>query len=73
VSQATQQILKGDGGALSLTEDEEKLSRWMISGPEVAHLVKTCEEDRVLKSLKYSEYRHHEKLQLFLKKPDRRV
>ena len=58
-------FVKGDWEALGLTEDEEKLRRWMVSGPEVAHLVKTCEEDRVLKSLKYSEYRHHEQTSAF--------
>jgi len=58
-------FVKGDGGALGLTEDEEKLRRWMVSGPEVAHLVKTFEEDSVLKSQKDSEYRHHEQTPAF--------
>ena len=37
----------------------------MVSGPEVAHLVKTFEEDSVLKSQKDSEYRHHEQTPAF--------
>ena len=31
--------LKGDGGMIGLTEDEEKLRRWMICTPETARAV----------------------------------
>ena len=31
--------VKGDGGAIGLTEDSAELARWMISGPEIARVV----------------------------------
>ena len=32
-------VIKGDGGAIGVTEDPSALRRWMIAGPEVSHLV----------------------------------
>lgn len=32
-------IIKGDGGAIGLTEDPAALRRWMVAGPEVSRLV----------------------------------
>lgn len=32
-------IVKGDGGAIGLTESPAALQRWMVSGPEMACLV----------------------------------
>ncbi|KXJ07496.1 hypothetical protein AC249_AIPGENE27542 [Exaiptasia diaphana] len=32
-------IVKGDGGAVGLTEDPDALRRWMLSGPEIARMV----------------------------------
>ncbi len=32
-------IIKGDGGAIGLTEDPSALRQWMVAGPEVSHLV----------------------------------
>ena len=37
-------LIKGDGGAVGLTEDPSALHRWMVCGPEVAHLVSQYEE-----------------------------
>jgi len=31
--------VKGDGGAVDLTEDPASLRRWMVSGPEVSRIV----------------------------------
>lgn len=31
-------IIKGDGGAIGITEDPSALRRWMVAGPEVSHL-----------------------------------
>ena len=36
-------MVKGDGGAVGLTENPSALRRWMISGPEMARLVKEFE------------------------------
>ena len=35
--------VKGDGGAIGLTEDSAELTRWMISGPEIARVVEEFE------------------------------
>ena len=32
-------VIKGDDGAIGVTEDPSALRRWMIAGPEVSHLV----------------------------------
>ena len=36
-------IIKGDGGAIGLTEDPAALRRWMVAGPEVSRLLAACE------------------------------
>ena len=36
-------VVKGDGGAIGLTEDPAALSRWMVSGPEVSVLISQYE------------------------------
>ena len=37
------QLVKGDSGAIGLTENSSQLLRWMVSGPEVARLVNEFE------------------------------
>lgn len=32
-------IVKGDGGAIGLTEDQAALRRWMVAGPEICRLI----------------------------------
>lgn len=32
-------VIKGDGGAIGLTEDPERLRHWMVAGPEVSRLI----------------------------------
>ncbi len=32
-------VIKGDGGAIGVTEDPSALRRWMVAGPEVSYLV----------------------------------
>ena len=32
-------VIKGDGGAVQLTEDPGTLPRWMVAGPELSHLI----------------------------------
>jgi len=32
-------VIKGDGGAVGITEDPSALRRWMVAGPEVSFLV----------------------------------
>ena len=32
-------LVKGDGGAIGLTEDPAALRRWMLAGPEISRLI----------------------------------
>ena len=32
-------VIKGDGGAIEITEDPSALRRWMVAGPAVSQLV----------------------------------
>ena len=38
------EIVKGDGGAIGLTENPQALRRWMIGGPEIARVVHELED-----------------------------
>lgn len=50
-------LVKGDGGAIGITENPSALLRWMTSGPEVCQLVK---EYDVSSNTKPNGTRHHE-------------
>ncbi|XP_078492496.1 uncharacterized protein LOC144748319 [Ciona intestinalis] len=54
--------VKGDGGAIGLTEDSSQLLRWMLAGPEVARIVGEFEVSMLTSSEKHGStlYRHHE-------------
>ena len=46
IDQANEQnkaVIKGDGGAIGLTEDPAVLRRWMVAGPEVSRRVAAYE------------------------------
>ena len=49
-------MIKGDGGAVGLTEDASALRRWMVSGPEISRLIEQFEYDNRVKA----DFRHHE-------------
>ena len=36
-------IIKGDGGAIGLTESSTQLLRWMVSGPEMSRIINNFE------------------------------
>jgi len=36
-------LIKGDGGAVGLTENPSALHRWMVAGPEVSRVVEEFE------------------------------
>lgn len=38
--------VKGDGGAIGLTENSSQLLRWMVSGPEIARIIGEFEASR---------------------------
>lgn len=52
-------VVKGDGGAIGITEDPSALRRWMVSGPEVSELVHQYELASQAK-LGNEDIRHHE-------------
>ncbi len=52
------ELVKGDGGAIGLTENPAALLRWMIAGPEIARMVHEFEEDITLKDER--NHSHHE-------------
>ena len=65
-------LIKGDGGAVSLTENAGALRRWMVSWPETARMI--AEFDNVSPS--YKTPAHHEKtpsVQVLLRKDVRSV
>ena len=51
--------VKGDGGAIGLTENANALRRWMVAGPETARMVKEFEE-LIGISDQVERKRHHE-------------
>ncbi|KAK3703668.1 hypothetical protein QZH41_011790 [Actinostola sp. cb2023] len=53
-------IVKGDGGAVGLTENPVALRRWMTSGPEMARLVNEFESSMLMTSNHQSSESHHE-------------
>ena len=60
--------VKGGGGFLGLTENEEKLRRWMVCGPEVAQANSEFEAAYVLKKEEKTEFCHHEETPSFQKR-----
>ena len=50
--------IKGDGGAVGLTESVSALRRWMIAGPEVSRVVKEFEDTFL--DTNNSDTHHHE-------------
>lgn len=50
--------VKGDGGAVGLTENPAALHRWMVSGPEMARVIR--EFEKITESRMKTDIRHHE-------------
>ena len=55
-------IVKGAGGAVGLTENPTAFRRWMLSGPEMARLLKEFEEEYLAEDDKkdLTNLQHHE-------------
>jgi hypothetical protein len=51
-------VIKGEGGAIGVTEDPSALRRWMVAGPEVSQLVSTYE--KISEGKDVNEEQHHE-------------
>ena len=54
--------VKGDGGAVGLTQNPQALRRWMVSGPEMARLISEFQAS-MEKPEKKSNHKHHEQTQ----------
>ena len=52
-------MVKGDGGAIGITENEQALRRWMVAGPE---LVRMLQEGAQRDKLGQNDSHHHEQL-----------
>ena len=52
-------MVKGDGGAVGLTNSPSVLCRWMVLGPEMARLVNEF-ENSMLTEAGSQEVNHHE-------------
>ena len=53
-------LFKGERWATGLIEDEGRVRKQMVCGPEAARIVMQFEETSVLKQTRKTEYRHHE-------------
>ena len=51
-------LVKGDGGAIGLTENWNGLCRWMLAGPETARILQEFEENRNISKTARND--HHE-------------
>ena len=64
LDQAQEQVnacIKGDGGAVSLTDDPNALRRWMVAGPEVARAIGEFQDAmKPVNSENTEESKHHE-------------
>ena len=54
--------VKGDGGAVGLTENPAALCRWMASGPEMARLIE--EFDCSFQSRQDTDFHHHDQISI---------
>lgn len=50
-------LVKGDGGAVGLTDNANALQRWMVAGPEISRLIAEFEDSTTSKS---DSRKHHE-------------
>ena len=51
--------VKGDGGAVGLTENPAALRRWMVSGPEMARVIAEFQATADTRTKK-TDFKHHE-------------
>ena len=53
-------MVKGDGGVIGITENDETLRRWMVGGPETARLLLDYSNKHDSKTMSKEE--HHEQI-----------
>lgn len=54
------ELVKGTGGAIGLTENPVALRRWMVAGPELARILKEFEHEPCLQTENFMWQKHHE-------------
>ena len=54
--------VKGDGGAVGLTEDPSALRRWMVAGPEVARVIREFENGGLHWNEREEDVHHHDQI-----------
>ena len=59
-------IIKGDGGAISLTTSPDSLRRWMVAGPEITRLLHSFEK-QLYPDILPQHLQHHEATPAFKK------
>ena len=57
-------VIKGDCGAVRITDDPSALRRWVVAGPAVSQLVAQYEEASVLRDMS-KQTNHHEQTPTF--------
>jgi len=50
-------VIKGDGGAVGLTNNPSALRRWIVAGPEVARLIEEFQDEQENRS---EDTKHHD-------------
>ena len=63
IDQALEQnneLMKGSGGALGLTENPLAFRKWMVAGPEQARLLKEFEKEYISEETNEHHYHHEE-------------
>ena len=58
-------IVKGNGGAIGIFDSPVSLTKWMISGPDIALMISIFEEDAIHSKPESPEYKHHENMESF--------
>ena len=52
-------IIKGKGGIVGLTENTDAMTRWLLCAPELSCMINEFEEKNFLKSFDHQQYNHH--------------
>ena len=55
-------LVKGEGGAVGLTENPHALERWMVAGPEISRLIQEFESSFQISESKKSNLHHEQNL-----------
>ena len=57
--------IKGDGGAVGLTDNPRALRRWMVAGPEVARVIEEFQDGNQHWRRQTADTHHHDRCQVY--------